>query len=183
MEKDLVKILKKVDRLETHDRLQYLIKDQSEMVQKGAEECLKKNPLSLAYQERSPYVYIFGHARTADDGLNKRILWEPRLTKPLPQSNSFLFRAISKTDNMEVCWVLPPHETWAQYQKGNVVESGVIAWSIHQYLVNREELAKPFAEDFPDEKCKNILLEIAREMEENIALKKLNSKPKSLEAS
>ena len=33
----------KINRLEAHDRLQYLIKDQSEVVQQGAEDCLKKN--------------------------------------------------------------------------------------------------------------------------------------------
>lgn len=162
----------KLNRLETHDRLLHLIKDQSEKVQQGAEECLKKNPLSLAYQDRSPYVYIFGHARTHDNGVDKRLLWEPRLTKPTPQSNSFLFRAISKTDNMEVCWILPPFETWSQYKKGNVVESDDVSWSIYQYQNNREELAKPFPDDLPDEKCKQILLEIAREMEEAIARKK-----------
>ncbi len=163
----------KLNRLETHDRLLHLIKDQSQLVQEGADECLKKNSLSLAYQDRCPYVYIFGHARTADDGVTKRILWEPRLTKPTPQSNSFLFRAISKTDNMEVCWILPPHEMWFQYKKGNVVESDVVSWSIHQYQNNSEELGKPFPDDFPDDKCKRILLDIAREMEENIATRKI----------
>lgn len=162
----------KVNRLESHDRLQYLMKDQSKIVQQGAEDCLKKNPLSLAYQDRSPYVYIFGHARTADNGIDKRLLWEPRLTKPLPQSNSYLFRAISKTETMEVCWVLPPHETWSQYKKGNVVESDIVSWSIFQYLNKREELGAPFPDDLADEKCKRILLDIAREMEEDIAKRK-----------
>ena len=163
----------KINRLEAHDRLQYLIKDQSEVVQQGAEDCLKKNPLSLAYQERSPYIYIFGHSRTHDNGVDKRLLWEPRLTKPEPQSNSYLFRAISKTDSMEVCWVLPPHETWNQYKKGNVVGSDDISWSIYQYQNKKEELGAPFPDDLPDDKCKRILLDIAREMEENIARRKV----------
>jgi hypothetical protein len=172
----------KVNRLEAHDRLKYLIEDQSKYVQQGAEDCLKKNPLSLAYQDRSPYVYIYGHARTHDNGVDKRLLWEPRLTKPLPQSNSYLFRALSKTDTMEVCWVLPPSETWSQYKKGNVVESDIIGWSIFQYHNKREELGAPFPDDLPDDKCKRILLDIAREMEEEIAKRKV-FKPKILEAS
>src|ERR1043165_3721886 len=111
----------KVNRLETHDRLLHLIKDQSDQVQKGAEDCLKKNPLSLAYQSKSPYVYIFGHARTHENGVDKVLYWQPRLMKPNPESNSYLFRATSNTDIMEICWILPPHELWPQYKKGNVV--------------------------------------------------------------
>lgn len=156
----------KTSRLEAHDRYEYLIKDQSEAVQQGAEDCLKKNSLSLAYQERSPYVYLYGHARTHEDGIRKRLIWEPRLTKPLPSSNSYLFRAISKSDVLEVCWVLPPVESWEQYKKGNIIDSEIVTWSIHQYIHNRDELGKPFAEDLPDHRCKEILLSIAREMDE-----------------
>lgn len=162
----------KIERLEAHDRLLHLIKDQSEQVQKGADDCLLRNPLSLAYQEKSHYIYIFGHARTADDGVTKRLIWQPRLSKPNPESNSYLFRAKSKTDIMEVCWILPPHETWNQFKKGNVVHSNDITWSIHQYMNNFKELAKPFPDDLSENKCKTILLEIAREMEETIALRK-----------
>lgn len=171
----------KVNRLEAHDRLEYLIKDQSEQVAKGADDCLKKNPLSLAYQEKSPYVYIFGHARTADDGVTKVLYWQPRLTKPEPQSNSYLFRAKSHSDLMEVCWILPPHEVWSQYKTGNVVHTNDIEWSINQFRYNKQELAKPFHDDFNEEKARNIILQIAKEMEEAIALKK-GIKPVILEA-
>jgi len=162
----------KINRLETHDRLQYLIKDQSEKVQKGAEDCLKKNPLSLAYQEKSHYIYIFGHARTHDNGVDKVLYWQPRLTKPNPESNSYLFRAKSHSDIMELCWILPPHEVWGQYKDGNMVNTNDIAWSIHQFKYNKKLLSKPFPDDFPKEKCDAILLQIAKEMEQNIAMKK-----------
>lgn len=162
---DGISILK-LDRLEAHDRLQHLIKEQSNVIQQGADDCLNKNSLSLAYQGRSPYVYIYGHARTLEDGRTKKIFWEPRLTKPKASSNSFLFRAISKTDMLETCWVLPPIETWNQFVRGNVVADDIIAWSIHQYKTNKKELEKPFKDDLPDHRCKDILLSIAREMEE-----------------
>src|SRR5882672_2443569 len=113
----------KINRLETHDRLMHFKKDQEANIFQGAEDCLKKNPLSLAIQDKSPYVYIFAHPRTADDGVNKRMLWDPRLSIPEPQTNSYLFRAISKTDIIEVIWMLPPVETWPQYKKGNITES------------------------------------------------------------
>lgn len=92
----------KVDRLETHDRLEHLVQDQSNVIFQGAEDCLKVNSLSLALQQHSDYVYLFAHVRTSDDGFSKRILWQPRLTKPKAQTNSFLFRAIPKTGEIEV---------------------------------------------------------------------------------
>lgn len=172
----------KLNRLETHDRLLHLKKDQSNVIQQGAEDCLKKNSLSLAYQRRSPYIYIFAHPRTAEDGVSKRMLWQPRLRKPSAQPNSYLFRAKSNTDLIETCWMLPPQETWNQYKKGNVTESEIVRWSIHQYLHNREELQKPFPDDFKKEQADAILLDIAIEMEEEIRMRKLYTKPDSSEA-
>src|SRR5215470_6737494 len=87
----------KLNRLETHDRLQHFVQDQSKNIWQGADDCMKRNPLSLALQDRSPYIYIFAHPRTADDGVTKRMLWQPRLTKPQAQSNSYLFRAKSNS--------------------------------------------------------------------------------------
>lgn len=146
----------KIDRLETHDRLLYFKKEQEVNIFQGADDCLKKNSLSLTLQDKSPYIYIFAHPRTSDDGLKKRMLWQPRLTKPFPQSNSFLFRALSKTDNLEICWLLPPRELWDQYKAGNITEHPIVLWSINQYLCNRDELAKPFDGDLSDEKVKEI---------------------------
>lgn len=146
----------KIDRLETHDRLLHFKKEQEVNIFQGADDCLKKNPLSLALQEKSPYIYIFAHPRTSDDGLKKRMLWQPRLTKPLPQTNSYLFRAQSKTDILEICWLLPPRELWEQYKKGQVTEHPDIIWSINQFINNRDDLGKPFQDDLSDEKVKEI---------------------------
>lgn len=165
----------KIHRLEAHDRYLQLLSQQSEVVNRGCNDCLSKNPLSLAYQVRSPYVYIFGHPRTDDDGVTKRFLWQPRLSKPKAQTNSYLFRAKSHTDIMEICWMIPPRELWSQYKKKNITESSIVLWSIHQFQHNRKELEDPFPEDFSDDKCKLILLNIAREMEEEIRIKKLYS--------
>lgn len=167
----------KVNTLETHDRLLHLIKTQAEVVSQGAEDCLKRNPLSLAFQERSPYVYIFGHARTVGldekmkffnsgkyltfaDIPEKKILWSPRLTKPLAQTNSFLFRAQSNTDIMEICWILPAEELWDQYEKGNVTEHETVRWSIHQFKTNRHQMEASFAEDLGSKEIKKIYHEI-----------------------
>lgn len=171
----------KINRLETHDRLLHFKKDQSQVIAQGAEDCLKTNPLSLAYQSRSPYVYLFAHPRTADDGINKRLLWQPRLTKPKAQTNSYLFRAKSYSDLVELCWFLPPMELWGQYKKGNITENDDVRWSIYQYLNNRKFLEKPFEDDLSDEKAKMILLDIAKEMDEEKRIKKLYPMPKSSE--
>jgi len=153
----------KISRLETHDRLLHLKKDQEANIFQGAEDCLKKNTDSLTMQMHSPYVYLFAHPRTAEDGINKRMLWQPRLTKPTPQTNSYLFRAESHTDIIEICWLLPPEELWSQYITGNVTENEYVLWSIDQYSNHREKLAAPHPEDLPDNKIKYIYGQIAGE--------------------
>lgn len=163
----------KLNRLETHDRLLHLKKDQAININQGAEDCLKKNRLSLGLQQYSPYIYLFAHPRTADDGVTKKMFWQPRLTKPKPETNSYLFRAISGTDNIEVCWLLPPPEIWKQYQKGNVTEHELVLWSINQYLNNRYRLAKPFEDDLSDDKCKEIYRKVALEIDEENRMKNL----------
>lgn len=167
----------KVDRLETHDRLTKLLKDQSETVSQGCHDCLTKNSLSLALQRRSPYVYIFGHARTHENGCDKVIHWQPRLSKPPVQDNSFLFRAISNTTELEICWILPPKEDWDQYIDGNVVQSKHIKWSINEYLYNKEMLSKPFHDDFPEQKIRRILKDYALELEQEARVNRFNFKP------
>lgn len=150
----------KIDRLETHDRLQHFIKDQTQNIWMGAEECMKSNSLSLQLQDKSPYIYIFAHPRTADDGVTKRMLWQPRLTKPKAQSNSYLFRAISKTDVVEVCWLIPAEELWHQYKRGNLTEHELVLWSINEYTINRKRLEHPEHDDLSDKKIKKIYQDI-----------------------
>lgn len=155
----------KIKLLEAHDRLQHLIKDQSDSISQGCEDCLKKNPLSLRLQSKSPYIYIYAHPRTHIDGVTKVIYWQPRLGKPKSQTNSYLFRAISNSDSLEICWMLPPREMWDQYKKGNVTEHETVRWSIDQFLHNREELDRPFEDDLPKDRIDYIYREIASEMD------------------
>jgi hypothetical protein len=147
----------KLNILETHDRLQHLIKDQSANIFKGAEDCLKKNSLALAIQDKCHYVYIFAHPRTADDGVNKRLLWQPRLSIPEAQENSYLFRAQSHTDIIEVVWILPPKELWNQYEKGKVTEDNWANWSIQMFKSDKKILEKPHPDDLSEEKTRMIM--------------------------
>lgn len=163
----------KLNRLEAHDRLLHLKQDQSLNIAQGAEDCLKKNPLSLALQEKSHYIYIFAHPRTADDGVNKRMYWQPRLSKPEAQENSYLFRAISKTDNLEICWLIPPKTMWKQYRKGNVTEHEIVIWSIDQFIKNKKNLEMSDPNDLPEEQAKHILKGVIHEKMEEIRIKKM----------
>ena len=157
----------KLNVFETHDRLEHFKKDQEYNIWQGADDCMTRNPLSLALQDKSPYIYIFAHPRTHDDGVTKRMLWQPRLTKPPAQDNSYLFRAISKTDILEICWIIPAREIWKQYQRGNLTEEPTVLWSINQYRFNRKQLETPEHDDLPEEKVKAIYKEIAFNMKEN----------------
>lgn len=163
----------KLKRLDTHDRLLHFKKDQALNISQGAEDCLKKNKLSLAIQQRCPYVYLFAHPRTADDGVTKRMIWQPRMTKPKAQTNSYLFRATSHTDNLEICWLLPPRETLNQFVKGQVCENEWVIWSYHLFDTSRNMLERPCDEDLCDDRCKIIMLDIAREQDEQKRVEKL----------
>lgn len=163
----------KINRLETHDRLQHFVKDQAINIFQGAEDCLKRNPDSLAIQEKSPYIYLFAHPRTDEDGVTKRMIWQPRLSIPKAQTNSYLFRALSHSDIIEVIWLIPPREMWSQYDLGKVTENPDIAWSIHQFQHSRQELEKPHPEDMPEERGRLILKAIVDEKLQEVRNKKV----------
>ncbi len=151
----------KLNRLETHDRLLHFKKDQALNLSQGFDDCLKRNPLSLALQDRSPYVYIYAHPRTADDGVSKRMIFQPRLKKPVnAETNSYLCRAKSKTDELEVVWLLPPRETWAQFEKGKVTEDDNVMYSINMYMNDKKKLEEEDPEDLPDHTVRAIYTEI-----------------------
>lgn len=150
----------KIDPLDAHDRLLHFKKDQSANLFEGVNECLTKNKDCVSMQEHFPYVYIFAHPRTAEDGVTKRMIWQPRLTIPKAQTNSYLFRAISKTDLIQIVWLLPPRELWEQYQMGKVTESSDVVTSIMNFLHAREALEHPHIDDWTEYQIKKKLEEI-----------------------
>jgi hypothetical protein len=153
----------KLNRLEAHDRLQHLQKDQSDNIAKGLEDCLTKNPLSQRLFDKANYLYIFAHPRTADDGVNKVMYWQPRLTRPEPQSNSYLFRRKKGEEAIEICWMIPDETQWDQFKKGNVTENPIAEWSIRMFKENKAALAARLPEDYTDEKIYRIYLHIKNE--------------------
>ena len=192
----------KLNRLETHDRLQHLKEDQSEVISRGAVECLKTNPFSLALQEKSPYIYIFAHGRTIDlderiaifnedlkrsltefsykriyqrleDVPTLRLLWSPRLSIPEAQENSYLFRSDSKTDLLETIWMIPARELWDQYKKGNLTQHNVCLYSINRFVLDKAGLETPHPKDMPEEQAKTILKAVIDEKRSDLNRDKL----------
>lgn len=152
----------KIDPLDAHDRLLHFKKEQSVNLFDGVNECLTKNKDCVSMQEHFPYVYIFAHPRTAEDGATVRMIWQPRLTKPRAQTNSYLFRAVSQTDLVEIVWLLPPRELWPQYAVGQMTESKDVYTSIMNFLHARELLEQAHTEDWTEERIKRKLESIQK---------------------
>ncbi len=145
----------KINRLETHDRHQHFTKQDFDI---GAccQNLIDQRPFG-----EHPF-YIFAHPRTDDDGFRKRMIWQPRLTRPFPQTNSMLFKAYPGTDEVKICWIIPARELWGQYKKGQVCENLMIDEFIDTFENNRNILKKPEEDDFSDEKINQIYKELSQ---------------------
>ncbi len=154
---DLIYLKKKIDRLETHDRLLHLTKEseQSLDISECCQDLINKRPFG------DNAFYIFAHARTHDDGFNQVLIWQPRLTKPKAQTNSMLFKAYPGSDNIKIIWMIPKRELWGQYDKDKMTANQTIIQSIHDYQNNREALESPESDDLPDSTIDAIYRQIA----------------------
>jgi len=144
----------KLDRLETHDRFKFFTK-QSFNIAECCQNLIDQKPFG-----NHPF-YIFAHARTEEDGATKRLIWQPRLTKPRAQTNSMLFKAYPGTDNVKVIWMIPDQTIWAQYKKGNITENKTVLESIHDYLHNRDKLEAKEIDDLEDSQIDAIYRQIS----------------------
>ncbi|SRR5260221_10956291 len=143
----------KINRLETHDRFQHFTKQEFSIAE-CCQDIIDKRPFGL-----HPF-YIFAHARTDEDGITKRLIWQPRLTKPKSQSNSMLFKAYPGTDIVKMIWIIPQRELWGQYKQGNITENKIVAESIYDFLHNREKLEQKDPDDLSDEAIDKIYSDI-----------------------
>lgn len=189
-----------INRLETHDRLQEFNK-QSKDVSECCQNLINKRPFG------SYPFYIYAHGRTVDldekigilnDDIQeniingtprrfknlsevpeKRIIWQPRLSRPKPQTNSMLFKAYPKEDLVKIIWIIPARELWEQYQKGNITENATVLQSIHDFVNNRELLEKNEEDDLSDIEIDSIYRDLSVEAKykknmSNLWLSKLN---------
>lgn len=146
----------KLNRLETHDRHQHFT-NQNFDISACCQNLIDKKPFG------DHAFYIFAHARTDDDGIKKRIIWQPRLTRPLPQTNSMLFKGYPGTDVIKLCWIIPAREKWKEYEKGKVCENLMITDFINTFEHNRNLLKKPEEDDYSDEKIDQIYKELSQQ--------------------
>lgn len=145
----------KVDILDAHDRLEHFTKKQFD-IGECCQDLINQRPFG------DHAFYIFAHARTEDDGVTKRLIWQPRLTRPLAQTNSMLFKAFPGTDIVHVIWIIPPREMWEQYQKGKLTENEAVYQSIYDFQFNRGKLEERDPEDLSDSQIAAIYEEIKR---------------------
>ena len=155
----------KVDILDAHDRYLHFMK-QSFDIGECVQDLINKEPFG-----KHPF-YIFAHARTDDDGVTKRLIWQPRLTKPEAQTNSMLFKAYPGTDKVKIIWMIPDRLMWYQYKKGNVTQSDMVWDSIVKFRSAKDLLEAPEPDDYSDAQIDAIYREIS-----------LAAKPVSLVAS
>ena len=144
----------KINILDAHDRYQHLTK-QGFDIGECCQDLINKRPFG-----NHPF-YIFAHARTEDDGVTKRLIWQPRLTKPKPQTNSMLFKAYPGTDVVKVIWMLPDRMMWNQYTQGKLTENKTVCDSIYDFEHNREKMGEKENDDLSDTAIDAIYKEIA----------------------
>lgn len=146
----------KVDVLDAHDRYAQFTKKSFDIG-----ECCQD------LSNRRPFgnypFYAFVHTRTEDDGVTKRVIWQPRLTKPKAQTNSMLFKLYPGTDLVKVIWMIPPREMWAEYEKGKVAESEAVWTSIQSFQYARAKLEANENDDLDDETIDRIYRELSQE--------------------
>jgi len=160
----------KIERLETHDRYKHFTSKESKQA-KDIGECIQDIVNQRPFGNH-PF-YIFSHARTDDDGHTKRLIHQPRLTKPKAQTNSMLFRAYPGTDTIKIIWMIPARELWGQYKKGNVTQSETVAWSIKMFQHNRNELEQKEPDDLSNEMIDQIYRSIGQQARHDKHLAKI----------
>ena len=165
----------KVNILDAHDRLKVFNK-QADYISRGCLECIKNRPEEFL---NHPF-YIFAHARTEDDGVTKRLIWQPRLSKPSPQTNSMLFKAYPPTDNIKIIWMIPARELWDNYKKGNLTENKVITESIKDFVNDRAKLAAREPDDLLEFQISDIYDEISRNANLRKTIKLMTSEESSI---
>jgi Fe-S cluster biosynthesis and repair protein YggX len=158
----------KINILDAHDRYKHFV-NQNFDIGLCCQNLIDQRPFG-----EHPF-YIFAHTRTDDDGVTKRLIWQPRLTKPRAQTNSLLFKAYPGTDLVKIIWMIPDRAMWSQYQKGNLTENKTVCDSIDAFEHHRKKLEEREHDDLPDEKIDQIYKAISREMKQKKLLKQATS--------
>lgn len=144
----------KLDILEAHDRYQELSK-RGINISACCQSLIDQRPFG-----DYPF-YIFAHMRTEENGIDKRLIWQPRLTKPKAQTNSMLFKGYPGTDKVKVIWMIPDRSLWGNFEYGNLCHNQTVAESIYDFMFNRGKLEVKEEDDLSDETIDQIYREIS----------------------
>lgn len=150
----------KVNRLDAHDRLKDF-KKKSNDIGECCQDLLNQRPFG-----NIPF-YIFVHPRSGEISNVKRLIWQPRLTRPKAQTNSMLFKAYPGKDLVKIIWMIPPREMFDSFQKGKMTESKTICESIHAFEYNRAMLDTPEDDDLTDDQIDAIYKDMATDAKRN----------------
>ena len=174
----------KINRLETHDRLQHLT-GQDFDIGKTCQSIINQRPFG-----DHPF-YIFAHKRQLgmderidlyqadfrnslielsytrkymfmDQVPTDRLIWQPRLTKPKAQTNSMLFKGYPGTDNVKIIWIIPDRCLWEQFEKGKMTENKTVWESIDMFVNCPDKLEAKEEDDYSDQAIEKIYMEISR---------------------
>jgi len=157
----------KINPLDAHDRLLHFTK-QNFSIEECCQDLINQRPFG------NHAFYIFAHARTDDDGVTKRLIWQPRLTKPKAQTNSMLFKAYPGTDLIKVIWMIPARELWGQYGKTMLNENKTVSQSIYDFKFNRERLEAKEDDDLTDTEINSIYFDLKSEANRKQMMDKLH---------
>lgn len=146
--------LKPLDIFDIHDKHEYFTKNGDFSIGQIVQQIIDSKPFG------DNAFYLFAHSRTADDGYQKKILWQPRLSKPSCEPNSMLFKVRPGSDEVRIIWMIPEEHLWKEYEKGKVCESSVIEKSIHDFKKNRKALEASEPDDPNELQMKAIYKEI-----------------------
>lgn len=148
----------KLDLFETHDRYQSFTQKKDFDIGECCQNLIDQRPFG------SYPFYIFAHPRTDDNGVDKRVIWQPRLTRPVPQTNSMLFKGYPGSDVVKIIWMIPDRALWPEYESGKITANETIMNSIRDFQFNREILERNEPDDLTDEKINEIYKEMSRDI-------------------
>jgi len=143
----------KLNPLDAHDRFESFVQQRFD-ISECCQDMLNKRPFGDV-----PF-YAFAHTRTDEDGVTKRLIWQPRLTKPKAQENSMLFK-LYQPDLVKVIWMLPAQELWANFERGKMTQNQLIYESIQNFKTDRKALEAKEDDDLSDEQIDKIYQALA----------------------
>lgn len=116
--------------------------------------------------------YIFQFVKRVDDTTGvKRMIHQPRLTKPEPLPGTTLLRCDpDRPEDVTIIWTLPNQENFGLYKHGKFFSDPFVAECVEKYLKRPGELMKEEEGDLDDDKIR----EIYREISANAKSKKSN---------